>query len=51
MRHAAADALVALREAVVDAVVARQYAPDPGLVQRYGAAGRGKCREDARAHL
>lgn len=39
------------RDALAEAITARQYELQPELASRYGEAGREKCRQDARYHL
>lgn len=39
------------RDALAEAVTARQYELQPELASRYGPAGREKCLQDARYHL
>jgi methanogenic corrinoid protein MtbC1 len=41
----------ARRDALAEAVTARQYELQPQLAARYGAAGRAKCLQDAGFHL
>jgi signal transduction histidine kinase/ActR/RegA family two-component response regulator len=41
----------AQRRALAEAVVARQYAVQPGLRERYGEGGRAKCVQDTEYHL
>ena len=41
----------AQRRALAEAVVARQYALQPGLRERYGEGGRAKCVQDTEYHL
>jgi len=48
---AAAGALAARREAIVDALTSRHFETHPELELRYGSAGREKCRQDAEYHL
>ena len=47
----ASHALDAQRSELAEAVVAEQYARQPELAQRYGAAGRAKCLTDVNDHL
>lgn len=39
------------RDALAEAITARQYELQPEIASRYGHAGREKCRQDARYHL
>lgn len=48
---AIADQLDAQRGALAENIVARQYAQQPDLAERYGPAGRVKCLQDANYHL
>jgi hypothetical protein len=47
----AAAALLARREELAHAITAALYAEQPGLLERYGEAGRRKCLEDIRYNL
>jgi methanogenic corrinoid protein MtbC1 len=43
--------IYAERDALAEAITARQYELQPELTSRYGPAGREKCLQDARYHL
>ncbi len=45
------DVLRSHQSAIAAALVARQFAENPSLDQRYGPAGREKCLQDAHFHL
>lgn len=42
---------LAFRDQIADEVVQLQFARQPELAEKYGAAGRRKCAEDARYHV
>jgi methanogenic corrinoid protein MtbC1 len=46
-----ADKLLDQRETIVDLVVAQMFEAHPALEQRWGVAGREKCRQDCGYHL
>jgi methanogenic corrinoid protein MtbC1 len=47
----AARFLVAERASLAETITARHYEAQPELLAKYGAAGRGKCLQDAGYHL
>jgi MerR family transcriptional regulator, light-induced transcriptional regulator len=51
LKQRASEMIEAQRQALAHKIVERQYALQPELAQRYGAAGREKCLQDAHYHL
>jgi methanogenic corrinoid protein MtbC1 len=45
------DVIMASKSVIAERVVQRQYAQDPSLETRFGAAGRERCLEDVAFHL
>ena len=45
------DVLRRQQAAIAEALVARQFAENPSLDERYGPVGREKCLQDAHYHL
>ncbi len=45
------NTLVRAQDAIATAVVDRQFTNNPHLIERIGAQGKRKCREDARYHV
>jgi methanogenic corrinoid protein MtbC1 len=45
------QAIVADRDALAEKIVARQYALQPDMAQRYGPVGRERCVADVKRHL
>jgi MerR family transcriptional regulator, light-induced transcriptional regulator len=51
LNRSASEALLAAREQLSEAVVARKYAQEPEFWERYGAIGRQRSLEDANYHF